>query len=218
MDLYHKLLTGFALLLLAGGVLGAFEYVSVREEKARIEERQKADAALMAVKDAALKVQGDQLKQATDAFETFKRDQDTKMNAMELRFATAKTPDQSATLAALLLGLKSGDVKVGGTKENPTLEVPVAKQNAYEQECEECKLKLTSATESLRLASQRQAFLDTKSADDDDKIKRLTKERDDANKLGAGGSTWTRVKHDTKAGFFGAAIEVVLLALTGHLK
>jgi hypothetical protein len=218
MDLYHKLLTGFVILLLAGGALGAFEYVSVREEKARVEERQKADAAIMAMKDAAIKQQQDQLATATAAFEKFKQDQAAAMNAMEAGFVNAKTPDQSAALTALLLGLKVGEVKVGGTAANPTIELPIAQQQAYERTCEECKLKLTSATESLKLASQRENFLESKAAELEDKLKIVTKERDDAKKISTGGSTWTRVKHDTKAGIFGAAVQTALLALTGHLK
>jgi len=204
--------------LLVAGLAGGIEYVGVREDKARLEERQKADAAVFAAKDAALKTQGDQLRQATDAFEDFKRQQDQRLTALQLQFAAAKTPAQSADLTALLLGLKAGEVKVGGTKEAPTLEVPRARQEAYEQACEECKLRLTSATKNLELATQREAFLTTQHEDDADKIVRLTRERDDAKKFSTGGSTWTRVKHESRAGVFGAAVAYVLLQLTGHVK
>jgi hypothetical protein len=218
MDLYHKILTGVVLVLIFGGVVGAIEYVNVREEKARLDERQKADAAVMAAKDAQLAASKSALDKASADFEVYKRDQDAKMNAMELRFANTKTPDQSATLTAALLGLQAGSVKVGGTKEAPTLEIPVAQQQAYEKTCEECKLNLTSATKQIELASQREAFLQSQSDDLKEKLGLITKERDDLKKFNAGGSTWTQVKHDAKAGFFGAAIEAVLLALTGHLK
>jgi len=218
MDLYHKILTVAVIILVLAGIAGALEYVNVREERARLEERQKADAAVMAAKDAQLAVSKSALDKASADFEQYKKDQDAKMNAMELRFATAKTPDQSAALTAALLGLQAGAVKVGGTKETPTLEIPIAQQQAYEKDCEECKLKLTSAGKQMELASQRETFLQSQVDDMKDKLRLITKERDDLKKFNAGGSTWTRVKHDTKAGFFGAAIEAVLLALTGHLK
>jgi hypothetical protein len=217
MDLYHKLLTGVVIVLIAGGVLGAIEHANVREEKARIEERQKADTALMAAKDAALKTQADQLKQATDAFEKFKADQVAATQALEQRFAAAQTAQQNATLTAALLGLKPGDVKAGGTASAPTIEAPVANLKAYEQTCEECKLKLSSATQALELAKTRQAYLDSQAADFQTKINLLTKENADLKKFAAGGGLGTRIKHDAKAGTFGAAIAAVLLALTGHL-
>jgi hypothetical protein len=218
MDIYHKLLTGFVLLLLIGGVLGAFEYVSVREEKARVEERQKADAAVMAAKDAQLKESKDALDKASTAFEKFKADQVQATADLARRFDQAQSAQQNATLTAALLGLKGTDVKVGGTASAPTIETPVANLKAYEQACEECKLQLTSATHALELAKQRQAFLDSQAADLQQKVDLLTKERDDLKKFNGGGSLGTRIKHDMKAGFFGAAIEAVLLALTGHLK
>jgi hypothetical protein len=218
MDLYHKLLTGFVLALLAGGIVGGFEYAATREEKARIEERQKADAAVMAVKDAALKTQGDQLQQQAAAFEKFKADQAAAMQSMEQRFAQAQTAQQNAALTAALLGLKGTDVKVGGTAAAPTIEAPVANLKAYEQTCEECKLKLTSASQQIELAKTRQAYLDSQASDLQTKLDLLTKENGDLKKLAAGGGFVTRVRHDAKAGFYGAAIEAVLLALTGHLK
>jgi len=218
MDVFHRILIGCVGVLVVGGIVGAVEHVSVREERARLEERQKADTAIMAVKDAALKTQGDQLKAATDAFENFKRDQDAKMTALQFQFAAARTPQQSADLTAILLGLRSGDVKAAGTTSAPTIEAPRAQLEAYEKDCEECKIKLTSATHSLELASQREVFLNSQRESDADKIARLTKERNDAQKISNGGSVGVRVRHDIKAGFFGAAVEAVLLALTGHLK
>jgi hypothetical protein len=218
MDIYHKLLCGLVLALLAGGAIGAYDYAATREEKARIEERQKADSAVIAVKDAALKTQADQLQTQTAAFEKFKQDQATAMQAMEQRFTQAQTAQQNATLTAALLGLKPTDVKVGGTAAAPTIDTPVANLKAYENACETCKLQLASASQQIALAKTHQAYSDSQVSDLQTKVDNLTKENGDQKKLAAGGSLGKRVVHDTKAGFYGAAIEALLLALTGHLK
>lgn len=194
MDLWHKFLIGLAIILTVLALIAATSYVGAREDKIRAEVQQSADKKTLDLKDQQLNEQKAAFDKQTAAFEEFKRDQDAKMTALQTQFATAKTPDQNAVLTAALLKLAGGDVKVGGTQEKPTLEVPIANLHQYEQACEECKLNLETATHQLDLAKRREAVNadELQFAKDQDAFH--VSERDSYKKTAAGGGFWSKFK------------------------
>lgn len=189
MDLYHKILAAVVVVLLLAGAGGAVIYIQSREDKIRLEEKQKADTAVIEAKQK-------QLDAMTETFNDFKKEQDAKLTAMQLQFKQA-TPEQIATITAQLMNLKTPSTifMPTATPADPhpqaQISLPVANLQQYESECEECKIKLATTQEQIKVAAAAAVL-------DQDKIKTVTKERDDYKSLSNGGTTLQRMKKAAK--------------------
>lgn len=195
MDIYHKILAGLSVLLLAAGIGLAVAMVLAREDRIRAEEKVKAEEATRAQ-------YADQIKQIQDDEKKFHEAQAQAQSQLQNQFQSAKSP---ADLSALLSKFTGTPVIVNvppATAANPnptpvaTISAPVLKQEV--ETCEQCKLDLRGKTQELSYSEQQRQLqmLDLQS---------LTKERDQWKTVARGGTGWQRFKRGVKWFVIGAA-------------
>ncbi len=116
-------------LLLALLALVAFwSWLSAHEDNVKAQALQSANEKVIAANDAQQKQNDAQIRLLTAQLAELKADQTRQLATVQATFSRAQTPDQSAALTALLLGLKTGEVKAGGTAAAPTIDAPRAQR------------------------------------------------------------------------------------------
>jgi hypothetical protein len=193
--------------------LGAYEWIQEHDQRIKAQ-------AIVQAQQAAQQTFAEQLKTLSAQQAQFQAEQNQKLVAMQAQFAKSNTPTEIAALVAQIMGLKQTPVIVtpAPTPENPhptpVAEVPISEAptvKAYVQKCQECDLRLQTATEQLQAASQRENLMTQTAQSKDKEIATL-------QVAVKGGTVLQRVGKAAKQILIGGAIVVVLLAASGHLK
>ncbi|HXM32283.1 MAG TPA: hypothetical protein VN921_01425 [Chthoniobacterales bacterium] len=206
------------LALAIAAAVALWSYVSSRADMAAAKATQAADEKVIAQNDTVIKQNDLQLKLLAAQIEQIKADQARQQAANDARFARAQTPAQAASLTDVLLALKSGETKVGGTAAAPTLEVPKAELQAYEKKCEDCEIRFKSTADQLANV--------TKQLSDSEDSRRLglidlktrTEERDKWKDTASGGSFWSRFKSKVVTILITGAATAAAVCISGHCK
>lgn len=199
-------------------LLALWSYLSARDAKVKAEATQAADEKVIAQNDQQIKQNDQQVKLLAAQIEQLKADQARQLLTLQATFSRAQTPAQSASLTDVLLALKSGETKVGGTATAPTLEVPRAELQTYEHACEECKIKFQSTAAQLaNVTAQRDKSEQDKQLLMLD-VKQRTDERDKWHTAAKGGSFWQRFTRSVKYLAIGAGAGAVAVCVSGHCR
>jgi len=209
---------GLEVLLAIVALIALWSYISAREAKVKAEATQTADEKVIAQNEQQRKLNDQQIQLLAAQVEQLRADQVRQLAASQAQFSRAQTPDQSAALTALLLGLKTNEVKAGGTTTAPTIEAPVAKLQAYEQVCEECKIKLPSLTAQMAAVTSELAKEKSTNQLLASDIVQRTQERDQWKKAAKGGSFWQRFGRSLKYIAIGAGVGAAAVCGSGHCR
>jgi hypothetical protein len=188
-------------------------WISEHDARLRAEEQNKAQAAMQ-------KQAQDQIsalsKQVADRDATYQ----TALATLDKKFSQAATPDQTAQLAAALMGLRAPITVVSpapsAANPNPTpvAEVPQSdfpQAKTYIQECEQCKLDRDKLTKDA-------ADRATEAALAQKQIEAVKAERDTWEKAAKGGSVLQRIRKGAKWFAWGAVAGAVALCGSGHCR
>jgi hypothetical protein len=213
LDWKHKLLLGLLVAGLAGGVLGFRTWLSEHDARLQLAGEKKAAEAVQAQAESQITALAKQMADRDSIYQN-------QLKSLEARFADATTPQQVATLATQLVGLRTpiqvvtpapnaSDPHPSPVAQVPQIDFPQAK--AYLQECEQCKLDRAKlqADAADRAAQAKLAKTQMDS---------LKKENGDLQTALKGGSWWLRTKRAAKWLVVGGVAGGVALCGTGHCK
>lgn len=193
--------------------LGAYEWVQEHDNRIKAE-------AIVQAQQAAQQTIAEQLKALSAQQAQFQADQAAKLAASQAQFQKSTTPAEIATLVAQLMGLKQAPVIVtpaptpSNPNPQPVAEIPTSEApqiKAYVAACEDCKIRLQTATEQIAAGAQRESLMTQASASKDKEIAALQTSV-------KGGSVLQRVGKAAKWILYGAAGAVVLTCGSGHCK
>jgi len=214
MDLYHKLLAGTIVSLLAVGVVGGISYIHTREDKIRAEERQAAAEKSIAANNEANRQrdEAEKLREAQDA--AYHQSQAAQLSSLAQTVANLKTPQQQAAwsqdqLKDMIKGIvvdinpKTGQAEITVPKES------VGQLPAVIEKCKDDAINLSGCQHDLASRDGRIADLLKTQTTLQTNFDLMKGERDQWKNVARGGSFWHKVSTtllDTGCAGVGAAI------------
>lgn len=231
----HVKITWRVGLEIAAGIVAVvvfWSWLSARDANVKAAAIQAANEKVISQNDAQMKQNAaqvqllkDQITQLQTDYVRLQADQARQLAAVQATFSRSQTPAQAASLTDILLALKAGETKVGGTAAAPTLEVPKAELQAYQQACEECKVKVPNLTAQLANKDSQLANAGSQlaKAQQDNQLLasnlvERTQERDGWKTAAKGGSFWQRLGRSMKYIGIGGGIAAGLICGSGHCK
>lgn len=209
MDLYHKILIGFAVVLSLLGLYLAYEWLSAHDAQVKAEAKVEAQQILY---DKVVQQQKDLATELQQA----KADQARQLADVSRNFSQAQSPSQLAALLSQITKQPVTVVTPAATAQNPNptpvIQLPDTPQaKVYFQDCESCKVNYATAQKELTIAN-------TNAQLDKQKIEYVTNERDTWKKAATGGSWVKRAGVRARDFLIDAAITTAITCGSGHCK